>query len=67
MEILVFGLIAMRNGYRYQQEPFVREPGEFQPFDVRALARLYNVKDDSSNLSTDLTPSLRAQVAPKSA
>jgi hypothetical protein len=38
MEILVFGLIAMRNGYRQQRETFVREPDEFQPFDVRALA-----------------------------
>ena len=38
MEILVFGLIAMPNGYRQQRETFVREPDEFQPFDVRALA-----------------------------
>ena len=38
MEILVFGLIAMRNGYRQQQETFVREPDEFQPFDIRELA-----------------------------
>ena len=63
MEILLFGLIAMRNGYRYQQEPFVREPDEFQPFDVWALAHLYNVKNDSSKLTTDPTPSLTAQVA----
>jgi hypothetical protein len=43
MEILVFGLIAMRNGYRQAQETFVREPNELQPLDVRALAHLYNV------------------------
>jgi hypothetical protein len=63
MEILVFGLIAMRNGYRQQQEPFVREPDELQPFDVRALARLYNVESDSSKLPTEPMPSLGAQVA----
>ncbi len=40
MEILVFGLIAMRNGYRQAQETFVREPNELQPLDVRALALL---------------------------
>ena len=62
MEILVFGLIAVRNGYRPQQETFVRESDELQPFDVRALADLYNVKNDSSKLSTDPRP-LRAQVA----
>ena len=38
----------MRNGYRQQQETFVREPDEFQPFDVRALAHLYNVRVDTS-------------------
>ena len=63
MKILVFGLIAMRNGYRQQQETFVREPDEFQPFDVQALAHLYNVRNDSSKLPTDPTPSLRTQVA----
>jgi hypothetical protein len=61
MEILVFGLIAMRNAYK--QETFVREPDEFQPFDVWALAHLYNVRNDSSKLTTDPTPSLTAQVA----
>jgi hypothetical protein len=40
MEILVFGLLAMRNGYRQQEETFVREPEEWQPFDVRTLAHL---------------------------
>lgn len=40
MEILVFGLIATRNGYRQAQETFVREPNELQPLDVRALAHL---------------------------
>ena len=63
MEILVFGLIAMRNGYRQPQEKFVREPDELYPFDVRALAHVYNVKDDSSKLPTGPKASLRAQVA----
>jgi hypothetical protein len=63
MEILVFGLIAVRNGHRQQQETFVREPDDFQPFDVQVLAHLYNVKNDSSKLPTDATPSLRVQVA----
>ena len=63
MEILVFGLIAMRNGYRQPQETFVREPDELHPLDVRALAHLYNVKNDSSKLPADPAASLRAQVA----
>jgi hypothetical protein len=63
MEILVFGLIAMRNGYRQPQETFVREPDEFHPFEVRALAHLYNGKNDTSGLLTDPKASLRAQVA----
>ena len=53
----------MRNGYRQRQETFVRESDEFQPFDVRALAHLYNVNNDSSKLPAEPTPSLRAQVA----
>lgn len=53
----------MRNGYRQPQEPFVRESNELQPFDVRALAHLYNVTNDSSTLPTDTTPSLMAQIA----
>jgi hypothetical protein len=63
MEILVFGLIAMRNGYTQQQETFVREPDEFQPFDVQALAHLYNVNNDSSKLPANPTLSLKVQVA----
>ena len=58
MEILVFGLIAMRNGYRQAQETFVREPDELPPLDVRALAHLYNVPKDSSKLSSDPISSL---------
>jgi hypothetical protein len=63
MEILVFGLIATRNGYRHQEETFVPELDAFQPFDVRALAHLHHVKNDFSKLPTNHTPSLRAQVA----
>ena len=32
----------MRNGYRQPEEMFVREPDEWQPFDVRTLAHLVN-------------------------
>ena len=53
MEILVFGLIAMRNGYRHPQETFVREPDELHPFDVRELAHLFNIKDASLKLPAD--------------
>lgn len=63
MEILVFALIAMRNGYRPPQEMFVPEPDEFQSFDVRALAKLFNIKNESSKLPTDPSPSFKAQVA----
>jgi len=63
MEILVFGVIAVRNGYRQQRETFIREPDEFQPFDLGALAYSHNVKNDSSKLSPYPMPSLRAQVA----
>ena len=65
MEILVFGLIAMRNGYRQAQETFVREPNELQPLDVRALALLYNVPKGSSKLSSDTISSLTARIASK--
>ena len=62
MEILVFGMIAACDGYRQQQETFFRESDEFQPFDVRTLAHLFNVKNDSSKEPTDSTPLLMAQV-----
>ena len=63
MEILVFGLLAMRNGYRQPEEPIVPEPDELQPFDVRTLAHLYNVKNVYSRPPIDATSSLRAQAA----
>jgi hypothetical protein len=65
MEILVFGLIAVHDGYRQPQEAFVREPNELQPLDVRALAHLYNVPKDSSKLSSDTISSLTARIASK--
>ena len=48
MEALVFALIAFRNGYK-EEESFVPEPDDFQPFDLRALAQVYNATNDSSN------------------
>jgi len=49
MEPLIFALIAARNGYK-QEESLVREPDDFQPFDVRALGHVYNAKNDSSTV-----------------
>jgi hypothetical protein len=46
MEVLIFGLVATRNGYT-QDETFVPEPAKFEPFDFRALRHSYNAKDDS--------------------
>jgi hypothetical protein len=37
MEVLIFAVIASRNGYT-QRETFVPERAEFQPFDLRALS-----------------------------
>jgi hypothetical protein len=63
MEILVFGLIAMRNGYRQPEETFVRELDELYPFDVRALAHVYNLENESWKMPTDPAASLSPQVA----
>jgi hypothetical protein len=63
MEILVFGLLAMRNGYRQPRETVVGEPHQLQSLDVRTLAHLYNVKNIYSKLPTYPTPSLRDRVA----
>ena len=52
MEILVFGLLAMRNGYRQPQETVVGEPHQLQPLDVRTLAHLDNAKNIYSKLPT---------------
>ena len=62
MEPLVFALIAFRNGYK-QEESFVPEPDNFQPFDVRALAQVYNAMNDSSNRPSNRSSTLAAQVA----
>jgi len=62
MEALVFALIAFRNGYK-EEESFVPEPDDFQPFDLRALAQVYNATNDSSNRPSDRSPTLAAQVA----
>jgi hypothetical protein len=63
MEALLFGLIAARNGYKQEEEPFVPEPDYFQPFDVRALGQVYHARNDSLNRPSDRPPSLEAQVA----
>jgi hypothetical protein len=52
MEPLVFALIAVRNGYRWQ-DAFVPEPAEFRLFDLRALKRSYDAQDDSSGRPSD--------------
>ena len=62
MEPLIFALIAVRNGYK-QEESFVPEPDDFQPFDVRALGHVYNAKNDSSNRPSGRSSSLAARVA----
>jgi hypothetical protein len=36
MELLVFAVIAARNGYQLE-EIFVSDPAQFRPFDLRAL------------------------------
>jgi hypothetical protein len=63
MEILVFGLLAMRNGYRQPEETLVRELDELEPFDVQTLAHLYNVENVYSRPPTDPTSSFTAQFA----
>jgi len=62
MEALVFALIAVRNGYT-QQETFVPEPAEFQPFDLRALTRSYETEENSSGRPSNRSKSFVAQVA----
>jgi hypothetical protein len=62
MEVLLFALIAVRNGYR-QEENYVPEPDHFQPFDLRALEQVRHTRNDSSNRPSDRSPSLEAQVA----
>jgi hypothetical protein len=62
MEIVVFALIAVRNGYQWQ-DAFVPEPAEFRPFVLRALKRSYDAQDDSSGRPSDRRKSLVAQVA----
>ena len=62
MEPLIFALIAARNGYK-QEESLVREPDDFQPFDVRALGHVYNANSDSSSRPSGRSPSLAARVA----
>ena len=46
MEILIFALIATRNGYT-QHETFVPEPPKLQPFDLRRLRHSYSAEDSS--------------------
>ena len=63
METLVFGILAlvMRKGFK-QQDTVVPEPAEFRPFDLRALRRSYEAKDDSSSGPSDRMKSLVAQI-----
>lgn len=63
MEALVFGLLAVRNGYCKQQETVVPEPAAFQPFDLRALKHLNDGEDNSSSRPSDRQKKLVAQVA----
>ena len=62
MEVLVFALIVVRNGYHWQ-DAFVPEPAKFRPFDLRALKRSYDAEDDSSGGPSDWRKPLVAQVA----
>jgi hypothetical protein len=62
MEALVFALIAVRNGIT-QEETFVPEPAEFQPFDLRALKRSYEVEENSSGRPSKRSKSFVTQVA----
>lgn len=62
MEALVFALIAVSNGYM-QEETFVPEPSEFQPFDLRALKNSYEAEENSSGRPSDRSKSFVAQVA----
>ena len=62
METLVFGILAMRRGFK-QQKTVVPDPAEFRPFDLRALRRSYEGKDDSSSRPSDRMKSLVTQIA----
>lgn len=62
METLVFGILALRKGFK-QQESVAPDPAEFRPFDLRALRRSYEAEDDSSTRPTDRTKSLVTQIA----
>jgi hypothetical protein len=63
METLVFGILAVRNGYKQLEESFVPEPEKFQPFDLQGLGNVYQAKYDTSNRPSGRSPSLTAQVA----
>jgi hypothetical protein len=62
MEALIFAMIATRNGYT-QHEPFVPEPGKFQPFDLRALRHLYSDEEKPPRRPPDRKKWVVAQVA----
>jgi hypothetical protein len=63
MEPLVFAIVALRKGYKLQEETVVPEPAEFRPFDVRALKRSYQAEADSSSRPSDRQNSLVTQIA----
>jgi hypothetical protein len=50
MEILTFGLIATRKGYTHHAT-FVREPAEFQAFDLRPLRHSCSAKEKDNSSS----------------
>jgi len=62
METLVFGILAIRKGFK-QQESVAPDRVEFRPFDLRALRRSYEAEDDSSSRPTERTKSLVTQIA----
>jgi len=62
VDTLVFGPIAVNN-LNKEQEPFVPEPAEFQPFDVRAL-ECFNARDNSVSRSFDRKQSYVAKLYP---
>jgi hypothetical protein len=62
MESLALSLIAFCNVYK-QEKSFVLEADNFQQFDVRALAQVYDAKNNSLNRPSDRSPTIAAQVA----
>jgi hypothetical protein len=62
MEPLVFAIVAMRTLYNLK-EPFVPEPLDFRPIDLRALRHFYETDDDSWSVPADRQEPLVPQIA----